>query len=338
MKKLLVALGLVIAFAVAVTGLATLLNGVFGCHIAIEGTEAPADVHGGIILLCLALTLLLCLLPFVHTRLSQLLSLHKLLVIPYFAVAMGITGFPVFLEFNRGTAYTDAHAALWRGDAAFFREGRNTEALKDDELARLFAETIRHERADIARLIAPALKNLSGDPESPNVFLAAHTANTEILQLLMDRDADLSYKTPGTQEGLLFQLVTGAGSEKDQIRFLRYLARRQLLDVHTIGYSGRTALMAAAEAGHAAVAKTLLHFGTKVDQRDERGNTALLRACEAPFGNLDAAEMKRLETIRVLIDAGADPFAKNSIGTSCSAAPEIDSLLRLGRMKNRVTR
>ena len=102
-----------IAFAVAVTGLATLLNGVFGCHIAIEGTEAPADVRGGIILLCLALTILLCLLPFVHARLSQLLSTYRLLILPYLALTLGTFGgvyiaggiVPRFLDFFKASGF-----------------------------------------------------------------------------------------------------------------------------------------------------------------------------------------------------------------------------------------
>jgi hypothetical protein len=317
MNKLLVGLGLVIAFAVAVTGLATLLNGVFGCHIAIEGTEAPADVRGGIILLCLALTILLCLLPFVHARLSQLLSTYRLLILPYLALTLGITGLPVYLQFNRGAPYADAHAALWRGDAAFFREAKNLQSLKSEERERLFAETIRHKRADIARLLAPTLNNLSGNPESPNAFLAAYTANAEILQLLIDHNADLSYREPLTGNGLLHQIVSGKGDTREQLQCLRLLHKRNMLDVNATGNFGTTPLMIAAERGNTAVVKQLIALGAAANQQDQSKSTALHKVCDKTIVYPDTSELPRLEVAQILLRAGADPGQKNAVGYDC---------------------
>lgn len=319
MKKLLVALGFVIAFAVAVTGLATLLNGALGCHIAIEGTEAPADTRGGIILLCLALTIFLFCLPFTFGRLARLLTAQKLLVIVYLAFAVALTALPVYLAANQDAPYIDAQAALSRGDAAFFREAQNLQALKNQEREWLFAETIRHKRTDIARLVAPTLNNLNGAPESPNASLAAYTANAEILEMLIDRGADLSYREPLTGAGLIHQIVSGAGKPADQLRCLSLLKKRKMLDANAVADFGTTPLMIAAERGSEEVVKLLIANGADVNIADKVGSTALHKACDKTIVYPDTPESARLVVAKLLMRAGADARQKNQLGQDCAS-------------------
>jgi hypothetical protein len=310
----------VIAFAVAVTGLATLLNGALGCHIAIEGTEAPADTRGGIILLCLALTIFLFCLPFTFGRLARLLTAQKLLVIVYLAFAVAfnrLTRLFWLLTKTLRTSMLKPH--LSRGDAAFFREAQNLQALKNQEREWLFAETIRHKRTDIARLVAPTLNNLNGAPESPNASLAAYTANAEILEMLIDRGADLSYREPLTGAGLIHQIVSGAGKPADQLRCLSLLKKRKMLDANAVADFGTTPLMIAAERGSEEVVKLLIANGADVNIADKVGSTALHKACDKTIVYPDTPESARLVVAKLLMRAGADARQKNQLGQDCAS-------------------
>jgi ankyrin repeat protein len=62
-------------------------------------------------------------------------------------------------------------------------------------------------------------------------------------------------------------------------------------------YSGKTALMWAAETGQADIVRMLLQYGAVVDRGNPKGGTALMYAAVAGH----------IETIEVLIRAGADP-------------------------------
>ena len=70
--------------------------------------------------------------------------------------------------------------------------------------------------------------------------------------------------------------------------------------------SGATALMAAAEAGHADAVELLLDAGADPDIRRDGGLTALMFA--AASGSLRA--------VTSLLDAGADPAARDASGRS----------------------
>jgi len=122
MKKLLVALAVVIAFAVGVTGVATLLNGLFNWRLSIEGTQAPADARAGVVLICLGLSIALVCLALVWTPLSARLRRHKLLVLPYAALILSFAVLPIRLMLKSEVAFADAQSALSRGDLRFFKK------------------------------------------------------------------------------------------------------------------------------------------------------------------------------------------------------------------------
>ncbi|GAB3254679.1 ankyrin repeat domain-containing protein [Nocardioides dilutus] len=71
---------------------------------------------------------------------------------------------------------------------------------------------------------------------------------------------------------------------------------------------GFTPLHFAAQQSQADAARALLAAGAAVDARDRHGNTPLWRAVFDSRG--------RLETVNVLLEAGADPDLTNSAGTT----------------------
>ncbi len=329
MKQIFVGLGFVVAFAVAVTGLATLLNGLFGWRIALEGTEAPAETMGGVILLCLAVSITLLLLPFTIARIGDLLRRHAVLILPYVLVMIAITAIPVYHSMRTAAPYSEAHAALWKGDTNFFADAENLRKLKDGERERLFAESIRHEHTAIAKHLAATLTSLTGTAEAPNGFLAAYTANAEVLQLLIDREADLSYREQLTGTGIVHQIVSGKGTPQKQIQCIRLLHRRRMLDVDPKGDFGTTPLMIAAERGHTGVVQLLLKLGAPVRSQDNARSTALHKACDKTIVYPDTTEIARLEVIELLLKAGADAKAVNATGDSCRSLAERSAFSRI---------
>ncbi len=89
-------------------------------------------------------------------------------------------------------------------------------------------------------------------------------------------------------------------------------------------FSGMTALIRSASAGHTVIVQALLHAGANVDQTDKFGQTALIFA----------AENGRTSTVRALLQAGANVKHKSNSGrTALSAAragkhQEVVKLLR----------
>lgn len=327
--KLLVAFGFVLSFAVAVTGLATVLNGLFGWHISLEGTEAPADAIAGTFLFCLAGSIAMVCVPFAHGRLRALLLKRKLLIAPYVLATIAITAAPLALAFKVESPYAEAHAALWRGENEVFTDGAKLEKIEEGDRQKLFAESIRHNRADIARLIAPTLLNLTGERDSPNAFLAAYIGNAEILSLLIKRNADFSFRQPLTGTGIVHQIVSGKGSTANQVTCLRLLRRQGLFDANATGNFGTTPLMIAAERGNFEVVSLLLEYGAAVNQQDESKSTALHKACDKTIIYPDTSEAARIAVLKRLVKAGGIPSARNSSGDNCKSLAERAGFGRL---------
>ncbi|AFM12294.1 ankyrin repeat domain-containing protein [Turneriella parva] len=329
MIKFFAGFGLLIAFAVVVTGIATLLNGLFSLGIAIEGTMAPADARAGFILICIGLSLALLCVPAFEGPLQRRLSTQKLLLVPYLAMILALAVLPIFFAYRADAPLMAAQQALSRGDAAFFKNGAAWQGLTVTERERLFSQSLRLKNVTIAKLLAADLQNLTGEPDSPNAFLAAYTANAEIFELLIERGADLSYREPLTGTGLMHQIVSGAGKPEDQLRCLEILSKRQMLDVNAVADFGTTPLMIAAERGNAMIVKFLLTHGADVNLKDKVASTALHKTCDKTIVYPDTAETARLVVAKLLIRAGADSREKNQLGQDCASLAASSGFMKL---------
>ena len=96
-------------------------------------------------------------------------------------------------------------------------------------------------------------------------------------------------------------------AENDRAEAAAILVREAGFDVDILANFNRTPLHAAGIFCAAQAAKTLISLGAEVDARDEDGNTPLQRAaCYAK-----ETDDKNFETIKILLDAGANPHAKD---------------------------
>lgn len=101
--------------------------------------------------------------------------------------------------------------------------------------------------------------------------------------------------------------ILHVAAENDRAKAVALLVREAGFDVDIRSNFKRTSLHAAATCGAAKAAQTLISLGAEADARNGDGNTPMQRAaCYAKETN-----DKKFETIRVLLDAGANPHAKD---------------------------
>jgi hypothetical protein len=104
-------------------------------------------------------------------------------------------------------------------------------------------------------------------------------------------------------------LMQAAGKgDADEVR--RFLQRGE--DVNAVDETGWTALMIAAVTVQPQAISALLDGGARVDQRDRHGDTALIGCAAVRFGNLHLAA----QIIRSLLSHGASVEAANDLGES----------------------
>jgi ankyrin repeat protein len=100
---------------------------------------------------------------------------------------------------------------------------------------------------------------------------------------------------------------------------------------------GTTALMAAADHHGVEACELLIAHHAAIDSRDAHGNTALLRAAASADNFLE----ERFHLLRLLLDKGADPNAKNDSGVTAlmlaaarASSPALQILLDRGAEVN----
>ena len=97
--------------------------------------------------------------------------------------------------------------------------------------------------------------------------------------------------------------ILHVAAENDRAEAAALPVQEVSFDVDIRSNFKRTPLHAAATCGAAKVAQTLISIGSEVDARDGDGNTPMQRAaCYAK-----ETDDKKFETIKVLLDAGANP-------------------------------
>jgi uncharacterized protein len=156
---------------------------------------------------------------------------------------------------------------------------------------------------------------------------AAHAANWTLLRFLLEHGArnEVEHAQP--------TLIAAASIADDDITGVKLLLK-QKARVDAQGPLGRTALMAAALAGHAGIARCLLDAGATVDLADSHATTALMEAARA-----GAAEVIALLATRKPEPNRTDHLGRTALVIACQsrqAKPAaLRALLALGIDKQR---
>ncbi|MFY8124082.1 MAG: ankyrin repeat domain-containing protein, partial [Silanimonas sp.] len=120
---------------------------------------------------------------------------------------------------------------------------------------------------------AADLHALNGEAQPP-LALALASGNWRVARFLLERGA--KPESPGAQPSLL----AAAGGDDDDPAGVQLLLKHKA-KVDSRDARGRTALLEALAAGHAAIAQVLIDAGASVDAAHEEGRTALLEAARS---------------------------------------------------------
>jgi len=139
--------------------------------------------------------------------------------------------------------------------------------------------------------------------ESP-LMAAVTNDDLEMTRVLLDRGADVNARTKLDMTALRIACVLG------EAEIARLLIAHGADTKYRWGDFDGTLLVYTAERGHVAILDLLLEAGADVEERDNRGWTALLAACG--WGHIEA--------IRFLLERGADLHAKSESHTALALA------------------
>ncbi len=170
----------------------------------------------------------------------------------------------------------------------------------------LLSSVIRRDLAETRRLLASgAAPDLVDDNGRTPLIVAAHWGLADIARALVKGGAN-----PNAQDKQRYDIVTIA-AVNDDLRFLK-LALELGADPRAITspYSG-TALIAAAHLGHHRAVAELIMAGAPLDHVNNLGMTALIEAIVLGNGGAN-----HLATVKLLLDAGANPSLPDRTGTS----------------------
>ena len=167
---------------------------------------------------------------------------------------------------------------------------------------------------------AADLHALNGEAQPP-LALALASGNWRVARFLLERGA--KPESPGAQPSLL----AAAGGDDDDPASVQLLLKHKA-KVDSRDARGRTALLEALAAGHAAIAQVLIDAGASVDAADDEGRTALLEAARSPNPALLPLVLARHPD-----PAARDVGGRNALALACEAGVEperLRALLALG--------
>lgn len=182
------------------------------------------------------------------------------------------------------------------------KDNFNKEAMKAEALGRALLRAIGCRGALTQRaeslLDQGASSSVENGSGSPALVLAAYWGHFEIMQLLIERGADLESRNRYSGDTALIT-ATRAGYHD-----IACLLLDKKADLDAINRHGDTALIAAVARGHVATAKALIDAGCDLNKKNRNGSTALMLAAE--HGHLDL--------VRMLLTAGADQNKRDKQG------------------------
>lgn len=318
-----------LSFAVFVTGFCGLLNYLFGWHLSIEGTEAPAELDASTLLICFAITLLM--LGEVAGNNHYVVRLTKKWYILsfYLVISILISAVPSYLIFQADKNYNNLYEALVENDLAEFQNKENLKKLSQKDLGRIFSESIRRNSPEIAQIVSEYLQNINGDSKFPNTLLAAYICNPKVFKLLVEKKADFSMKEDYMGSTVLHSIITGNGNTSDKSKVIRMLVEQNLVVIDAPDNFQATPLMNAVERGEHELVETLLSLKADWRKVDHVGNPVITRICEKSSLYPDVSEDARLRTVQILLKNGADRDAKDYLRRDCGEMAERDGFRKL---------
>lgn len=164
-----------------------------------------------------------------------------------------------------------------------------------------------HGDAGAIRALAAAGAELDARDASGRTpaHVAAFASNDDALRALAEAGADMN-----ALDNRAYDVVTIAAVADDPELMSLAIARGNRADLITSPYDG-TALIAAAHLGHAEVVRRLIAAGAPLDHVNNLGWTALIEAVILGNGGPN-----HIETVRVLVEAGADATIADRDGTT----------------------
>lgn len=170
----------------------------------------------------------------------------------------------------------------------------------------LLSSVIRRDLEETRQLLAQgADPNMTDDNGRTPLIVAAHWGLADIARVLVKGGAN-----PNAKDKQRYDIATIA-AVNDDVRFLK-VALELGADAKAITspYNG-TALIAAAHLGHHRICGELIMAGAPLDHVNNIGLTALIEAIVLGNGGAD-----HQATVRVLLDAGANPNIPDRSGTT----------------------
>ncbi|MGL5868597.1 ankyrin repeat domain-containing protein, partial [Clostridium chrysemydis] len=137
------------------------------------------------------------------------------------------------------------------------------------------------------------------DPYSPLMRAVAHS-NLDIIKEIINNGGDIKYKN-SVSEGLLHVFCMSRRKELFNEMIWSEVNFRMELDSKT--KQGMTALMVACIYGNIDMVNYLLESGASINEKDTKGNTALIWTVTNP---LDITEEERLDIVRILLENNCD--------------------------------
>ncbi|MDX1960280.1 MAG: ankyrin repeat domain-containing protein [Leptospiraceae bacterium] len=319
----------VFSFSIFVTGFCGLLNYLFDWHLSLEGTEAPSDIDGVIILICISITLLLWgeLIAKNHYIIKFINKWYS--VVFYLLISTLISTVPILNYINGYKNYEILHDALTKNHIAKFQDKENLRKLSQKDLARIFSQSIRLNSPEIGNLIAEFLNDAHGEKDSPNIFLAAYRCNPKIFEILVNKNVNFSLKEKYMGNSVAHSIVTGIGNVSDKIKVIQMLAEKKLIDIDSLDNFQISPLMIAVDRGEHELVEALLSLKADFSKVDHVGNPVLTRACELSSVYPNVNEEDRIQTSKILLKYGLDKFSKDYLGRDCPTLAKENKFLKL---------
>lgn len=213
-----------------------------------------------------------------------------------------LIGMPVFYNAARSGSYDLVKFLLSKGFNVNERPAGSISPLSlipdDPELAKLFVESgvdpceknsygtdsfvvhLRRNHGKVCEYLLPFVKNpnLIDSSGISLIMMAASSRLTNIVEKLIQKGADINYKTKGSE---LTALHLGVSSQIQNLDALEVLLKNGL-DINSADSEGSTALHYCAKYNRIKAAQFLIEHGADIERENKLGETTLAYGCKKP--------------------------------------------------------